>query len=663
MARESHLLGGLGGLELNDGQILGVVAHTFAPAQEVPELVGGADSEGVVLARTPKPRPMVHEITVRVMQQSTADGAAALVATIIARLAEAARRSDGLPYAWTPQGATTTFTAHVVHGQVTEVPIAQSGDSAGWLKRSPVLKLVLTCKPYWYLPKVMGDVVTSSDPIVVATVSDVTGDVDAEGDIVVTDDAGVIRRHVEWGLESRYLDPDTDYAISSGDLIVAGYSGSVHALAGAIGGTAVRAVVSEQVTSVCGLPELAHVGRFKVRARLFCTSRDARVRLLYRSGDGRVGVTAAGYVAPLLTGFMDVDLGEIIIGPAFVGAQAWDGRIDSYSVGEECFVYIDEIWLIPVERYGIARAKYARTAGVVTIRDEFDSVVGQLHGEAATLGGVWATSGSATDWTDGESLPGHLECIQRATTLDGTPRLGVLGAALTRVEVGVAYRGTSIVGGARHHGVVARFIDASNYLRLSHQATTSLGDVWLEKVVSGVSTLLLELGNTMPLATWHRLRLIVFEDGFGTAEWLDDYGNVFDGLAFSDPDLKTGGALASGQVGIIDMNDSALASTRSYDAFYASVPEPEMVVVNADKSLRIRHDGVLREGSGDRWGEPWYRGDRCLIPPAGIVGRPTRVAVKARADDIEIVQNSETGASVSVQINYTPRFRMPARVV
>ena len=189
MADESHVFGGL---ELNDGIYRKVLAHTFKPAQEKPDLVGGADSEGVVLARKPRPGPLEHEITVRIRQQTTWDAAGQLVAGIVQRAAECANRPDGLPHVWTPQGATQGFTAYVLHAQVTEVPISQSDDGAGWgwLDRSPVVKIALTCKPYWYLPEVEGEPVTSSDSVIEYTLSGVTGDVDAEGRIIITDAAG-----------------------------------------------------------------------------------------------------------------------------------------------------------------------------------------------------------------------------------------------------------------------------------------------------------------------------------------------------------------------------------------------------------------------------------------------------------------------------------------
>ncbi len=665
MADESHVFGGL---ELNDGEYRKVLAHSFKPAQEKPDLIGGSDAEGVVLARRPRPEALTHEITVRVRQQSTWDAAGAIIAGIVARAAECALRPDGLPHIWTPQGATQGFTAYVLHAQVTEVPISQSDDGAGWgwLDRSPVVKIAVTCKPYWYLGEVEGEPVTSAAPIVVLTVDDVAGDVEAEGRILVEEELGEVRRHLEWGLESRLLDPATEYVIPSDDLVTTGYSGTQSTSAGAVDGDVVSATVSSTVTAICGLPQLGHAGRFKVRARVW-TDLDIppRLRLMYRAGDRALEQTGSRYVRPPVKGFTDVDLGEIVVRPAVVGAQEWTGRIDAYSTDIDGLLEIDELYVLPVERYGIARANHVYVSGVLAIRDDFSGVSGTLNGETALLGGTWATYGATTDWTDGAGLPGHLADIDRATTSDVGPRFGVVGATTyDAIEAQVSYYATS-ADPDQLFGVLARWVDASNYLRLTHRPSVSRG-VWLEKVIGGTPTKIMDMapiagGATMPLSTWMRLRLVVFAEGFGRAEWLDDAGNVLDSAVFQDPDLATGGTLDSGLVGIIDYNGSASSGSRSYDAFSASIPNAEPVVMHANKSLQVRHDGVLRENAGDLWGEPWYRGDRCLIPQSGYVGRSTRIAVKVRRDDVEVVANTDTGRAITVQVNYTPRFRMPAQ--
>jgi hypothetical protein len=660
MVNESHVFGGL---ELNDGTDYSVIAHTFKPAQEKPDLVGGADSEGVVLARKPRPGPLEHELTVRIKQQATWDAAGQLVAAIVERAAECAMRPDGLGHVWTPQGATQAFTAYVLHAQVTEVPISQdSGPGWGWLARSPVLKIALTCKPYWYLPEVEGAPVTSSDSVVTVTVEDVPGDVDAEGRILVTNNEAVPLRHLEWGMESRLLDPSTACVIASGDLVTAVYySGDHDTRTGAVDGDVVTAVVGVTPTPICAIAPQEHVGRFKVRARVWSSEADVRVRLLYRSGNRALEPTAVSWVSPVAEGFCDVDLGEIVVRPAVLGEQSWEGRFDAYNARADTTIEIDEVYVIPVERYGRVRAHYQHDVGLLMVEDRLDTVSGDLDGEMPRLGGVeWDSNGATTDFANSSAL------VSRSTTLDASPRIAIVQGSYTDIEVSTLYvvSGAAagiLTGAPRHHGVVARYTDLNNYLRLSHQVTTNSGDVWVEKVIGGAPTLLGELGGPLVVDTFYYLRLLVFSTGLGVATWISAGGATLDELMFQDDDLATGGTLEVGDVGIIDQNGSAVASERFYGAFSAAIPPAEPVAINAALSLELRHDGVLREGAGDLWGEPWYRGDRVLIPPAGVMNRDTRIAVKARVDDVDVMNNTETGASTTVQVNYTPRSRMPAR--
>ncbi len=670
MADESHLFGGL---ELNDGLQRKVLAHSFRPAQEKPDLIGGSDSEGVVLARRPRPEALTHEITVRVRQQATWDAAGRIVAGIVQRAAECAMRPDGLPHVWTPQGATEGFTAYVLHAQVTEVPISQQGDGAewGWLDRSPVLKIALTCKPYWYGPEVEGDPVTASDSVVTVTLSDVTGDVDAEGRIIVTNNEADPIRHLEWGLDHRLLDAATGYTITSDDLVTAGYAGTQSTRAGANSGDVVTCEVASTPTSVCAIAlTQAHVGRFKVRARIWSSDVNVRVRLLYRSGDRPFEPTATSWVSPPSEGFCDIDLGDIVIRPAALGAQLWEGRIDSYNPIPDPFsattyttIEMDEVNLMPVERYGIARARYRHDTGLLVADDRLDAISGALDAEVARLGGTWDTSGATTDFANTTLF------VSRATTLDASPRFAILPAGgYTSIELGVGYTVVAsggaipLPGGGRHHGVVARFLDSANYLRLSHQVTTSLGDVWVEKVLAGVATTICELGGPLIIGEHYYLRLVVYETGLGIATLLTWEGVVLDQRMFHDDDLALGGTLDTGDIGIIDMNGSGTASERFYSSFTAAIPVDEPVVIKPSLSLEVRHDGVLREAAGDLWGEPWYRGDRVLIPPSGFMDRDTRIAVRARIDDVAETNDTEPAPSITVQVNYTPRSRMPARV-
>jgi hypothetical protein len=236
--------------------------------------------------------------------------------------------------------------------------------------------------------------------------------------------------------------------------------------------------------------------------------------------------------------------------------------------------------------------------------------------------------------------------------------LAILGTTnYADVEVAVSYRGSAEIGGSRHHGVIARYVDSSNYLRLSHQSTTSVGDVWLEIVVGGAATQILEMGSAMTVDTWFRLRLVVFASGFGIATWLDANGAVLDSKQFQHAALATGGALATGKVGIIDRNGSAFASTRYYDDFAAATPPAEPLAVAPSRSLEIRSGGAIRQSTdGTLWVPAQLEGFYPRVPPAWAEGRTLRVLVATcRGPKLADSVWADPGIDdLSARLTYTP---------
>jgi hypothetical protein len=110
--------------------------------------------------------------------------------------------------------------------------------------------------------------------------------------------------------------------------------------------------------------------------------------------------------------------------------------------------------------------------------------------------------------------------------------------------------------------------------------------------------------------------------------------------------LATGGTLASGKVGIIDLGSSLGASTRYYDQFYSMAPAAEPIVVYSTRSIEFRSNATIRaDSTGTYYGDaPEYAGARFTIPCAGGPGRKARVAVIARRLDVE-TSNDDTLAT------------------
>src|SRR5919107_1372601 len=146
---ETHVLDGLA---LTDGNPFWLAeSPAFAPAPLRPEWVGGPDTDGAMLLEEPFADNIMMTLKLRISEQTTADLAAAKVGQLLDKLALAARNgTDGIEDVWSPRGQTATFSLVVLLGELVGVPMDDRGVDEGWLTRSPVLTVRLTCKPFVY---------------------------------------------------------------------------------------------------------------------------------------------------------------------------------------------------------------------------------------------------------------------------------------------------------------------------------------------------------------------------------------------------------------------------------------------------------------------------------------------------------------------------------
>jgi hypothetical protein len=499
------------------------------------------------------------------------------------------------------------------------------------------------------------------------TLASVAGDVSAEGRLLVTDAASQNRRYVEWGLQWRYYDAATSLLVDSDDMTVSGFSGAQTTRTGAYdpngtGNNVIRGTLYEAASAICGTGNLGHIGTFRVKARVFVTASvttPTYVRLSWQEGDGAFKANA--YVTPLAAGsFSEVDLGLITIPPKQLGTQRWSGRIEAYTSGAAGTdtLDIDYLVLIPAdEGYGKVRATFASSPGVRNGYDNFNSLTAgtALNTRTATTGGTWATSGSTTDFA-GASGTGTY--VTRATASDASRRFAVLGTATpTDVEVGATVtiphaRGTQVQG-----GVLARWVDASNYVEGITDANYGLQ---IQVVVAGT---VVATGNIagvtqgVDASAGAKLAMTVFASGKAVLVAYSPSGGIIATATVQHAALATGGALASGKSGIVDMNPGA-ALTRSYDDFYTAIPAAEPIALYSGRTAEIRFDGAIRQDStGTYYGPvPAYRGSRFLVPPAGDENRTSRILVKAHRNDIETGAADNVTDNLTIQTIITPRY-------
>lgn len=656
----------LNGRALNDATFTLEQLSAPVPAK-IAEWIRGADSEGAILARVPKHENRVIEMTLRVIKQASMDAALGKLALIIDELQECAMHENGTALVWTPANASTVgpITFRCLMGEIVDLPI--DWQDSGWLVYTPLIRIRLTCLPFGHGAEVSKGSVTSSDPLITLEVTGVAGDVPALGRLVVTDAASQSRRWLVWGLESRWYPTSSppSLIVDSASMVTTGFAGVTTTRSGAYSGASnnvIRATLDTQVQAICGLGNLTHVGQFRPQLRFHASATTMAVRLTCQSLDGPFRVLASR--VPVVAGWNHVDLGLITVPPTTLGTQRWTGRIEAYSTtaGGET-LDIDAAWIIPAELFGRARSGYANDAGVLGAYDDFTAITSGvvLNARTAPLGGSWTTSGATTDFAAADGPGSSEESVSRATLSDSLPgRVAVVGSATytncdARVWFYVPGTAAAISGGP-----VVRYTDNNNMLRGmldSTGATATDYNLTVQVIKAGLYSVLVTKPITKLHAGWHQLRLVAYASGLVHFSVLTAAG-VTEYVTAASADLASGGALASGKVGISDHSANFGVATRYYRRFTVATPPAEPTVCHANQSIEVRHDSALREDATGTYAgaPPEYVGSRFAVPYAGGPARKARVAVMTKRHDVVVTADDFIADSTTAEVFVTPRY-------
>jgi hypothetical protein len=218
-------------LEQGEGGAIRLAAFTPPLFKKRVEWVEGADSNGAILARDPL--ESVGDATVRVVVAGVSrDDAQSIIGQIVAKLEESERTSTGIPLVWTPSGSSTSVTAYVLTGEVTEMPVDWE---SGYMAFQPQVTFTLSCAPGWYGTPVTYTKAATAGPLVTLDLADVPGDVPAPGVLTVTEASSQSRRTVEWGAEYLHYNPASPWSLvlDSDSLVTSGFSGFQTTFAGA----------------------------------------------------------------------------------------------------------------------------------------------------------------------------------------------------------------------------------------------------------------------------------------------------------------------------------------------------------------------------------------------------------------------------------------------
>lgn len=209
---------------------------------------------------------------------------------------------------------------------------------------------------------------------------------------------------------------------------------------------------------------------------------------------------------------------------------------------------------------------------------------------------------------------------------------------------------SAITGSVQRLGVFARCDGAA--IANAFTAFLSIFDQTAQ-VAAGHTSKVTKNVSIPAAGTWYTLYALVRANG-AFAVWFFPR-NSAPGLPVlvSQQDVfATGGAQATGRVGLYDFNGSA-AATRNYDNLRVSVPTAD-AVLHPSQSAELRWDGMYREDStGIAYGPVSHVvGDLPRLPPT-VEGGTTEVFLKLSRGDFD--QLPDDGIDdVSARVTYRP---------
>lgn len=425
--------------------------------------------------------------------------------------------------------------------------------------------------------------------------------------------------------------------------------GSVNtSLTGEYGSSSIRATLTTTPLAICDSGRQEHVGTLRHRPRLWgAGTGPIWVRLAYKTGSSPNFKETDWVELPFLANWCDLDIGLMLIREAVQGTQTCEWRVEAYSETPGDTLDVDYDLLLP-QPGGKARTPIEiETPTTFSARTGFVTESGAITGDTLDDGvNVWGGAGDTDDFVETGDI------ATRTAVTDTNPgRIALAGTtAYAVIAARVKLKFSSFpAGGQGLYGVVARYVDTSNFLRLTLGVQSGFDShLYLSKIAAGSTTTLLDRVVGLSADTYYELLLYVDAAGRWGAQ-LDD-GELFVG---SHVDLATGGTLAGGKIGMGDNHNSATASTRTYDDFSAWVPTFDHVMY-ANKRLEVHSDQVIREHSSGEWGRIDSTGAYLKLPP----GQTSRIAVKARRNDTGELADDQIADALSAQLEITPRVAL-----
>jgi hypothetical protein len=536
--------------------------------------------------------------------------------------------------------------------------------SGGWMQAhrdaDPDAELRLEAIPAFYEPEeLIAEAEETSAAELIKLIPDPGGDMPARVRIEVIEKQGVDQKGLIWAFRSWAYSPASTArtAYEAEELQTLDAARKV-ALSGASGGTVVQhGTISTSWTPIVGgrLGGTAfptHMGTNRLRARVYSTSGTlVRARAIWDVGDLTYPTENEAVRLPGSSNFYMLDLGEVRLNPAPVGAHRWDWQIQAAGdIGNEDFK-VDKVWIHNGDEGSavLTAPVSALEPGFVaySARDEFNQSAGAATGKVAVTGGTYvALSGSdTTDFT----INSALRVLQRTAVSDtglipgAGPLTGLSGRAigldlnLAATAVRMDFECSKEEALGIKQGFMLRLINASNFLLIFY----SEGVIFTYKLNSEEFTRIAEvsvLDGVGSALAGVSLGVRVVGDTFSI--YVGRPGGVIRHVA-TRRDTILSSTLASGDVYIYDENPSAITANRMYNNLAVWVP-PLDAVCFASQKVQLSTEGLHRLDSGGTAYGPVSRvvGDLPRLPAGGLENRPTELFVKVSPSDMQELPDS-----------------------
>jgi hypothetical protein len=657
----------------------------LTPPPSVSQYASSADTEGDVPTGPGKPSNRIVALEYLVMGGTDAS-LEAKMSTLTAKIEKLRRERGTLEF--------QTLTGDLLFGDVYNAAFREMTLDRRYVRNRVIpIRLEFECAPYFRAtPVTLSDHVETTNPVLVFTETGLAGDAPGLATLVIDEDQALSQWEVVWGIQSQYYDAAASAALfyEAVNLTPLGSATLGAGSSGAFGGGANKSVTAgsqDEWTAMLssqaagGGAHWTHIGSYRVFARVQGSGAHTEVRLQWGLGDllrYTLNDVQLAWGHPTVgNGWTIVDLGLVHIPP---GTPRWESRILIKQPGNQ--LEVNYLWLVPVDEgsghaTGIPRIAVPTSFSAL---DTFDVPQANLAGSTMDVGGTWTGAGDTDDYIMTTNYTPYRTAVSDGGAF-ANARFELAGTATpTGVFVSAIFGTDTFANSSLTLGLLARYVDTANFM-IAFITPTVAGQVQLSasgrlaggslftspgpdsRVITPADVDTITVGgHVISTASW------VF--GMRMALWADITGRVFIWLrhpsvpfsAYGTPDmfvqaasLATGGALASGKVGLFDYNPAATACTR-YVAGFQAAPTPDDAAMFASQSIRWGWDGVQREDSaGVLFAPVSYEGDNLYPPPSGNEGRTLRTIVKATRNPMGYAYDRSTD-DISARMTYTPRY-------